>query len=678
MSGSKPRLRISAGSSAKRWATNDSFQNFAASLGYGTSNMSSGGTYGFNPITRNHTMLEWSYRGSWLVKVVVDAVAEDMTRERIAVESDMPPDELDRLDEYMEEMLIWQRLTETIKWSRLYGGCLAVIMIDGQKPETPLRIDTVGKNQFKGLMVLDRWMVWPHLDDPVQELGKDYGMPRFYEVVSDARVIPHMKIHHSRCIRFDGVELPYWQRMAENYWGLSVIEPLWDRLLAFDSATQGAAQLVYRAHLRTLYVEKLRELIAYGGDAFRAVVEQMRNIRLYQSNEGLTLLDATDKFETHSYAFGGLSDVLIQFAQQLSGAAQIPLVRLFGQSPAGLNATGDADIRNYYDFINSQQEDRLRGPVRKLLELSYRSMTGQPLPEGFDFTFAPLWQLADTEKADVATKITQAVTAAQGAGIISNSAALKELRQSSKTTGVFSNITDEEIKEADLAPPPIMGEPPIAGEQPGAEQEQDDAAPNIVKMPSARAALVRGLLPAHALGHPSGIDDREDIHSTYGHLHPREELKRQFPLPDAIIPVSEPITHVQDSLPPMVEVHGIPIVIETRKNERRQGNGWSVQMPAHYGYFQATKAVDGDQLDCFVGDDLDSTTVWVIEQNDPRTGAFDEHKVMIGFPDRDTAINTYKAAYEDGAEGRIGAVRRMNLRGLQGFISEMSPVSGVA
>jgi hypothetical protein len=70
----------------------------------------------------------------------------------------------------------------------------------------------------------------------------------------------------------DGIELPYWQKMAENYWGLSVIEPLYDRLIAFDSTSQGAAQLVYRAHLRTLYIEKLRELIAFGGEAYTAVL----------------------------------------------------------------------------------------------------------------------------------------------------------------------------------------------------------------------------------------------------------------------------------------------------------------------------------------------------------------------------------------------------------------------
>lgn len=433
----------------------DSFTNFAASLGYGASNLTSGGSYGFNPITRNHTLLEWMYRGSWIVRQIVDCVADDMTRQGISVESDMKPDQIDELMDHWEKLMLWQRLNACLKWSRLYGGALCAIMINGQKPQTKLNIDTVGKDQFDGLRVLDRWMVWPHLESMVTDpASHDYGLPQFYESVTDAKALPHMKLHHTRCIRMDGIELPYWQWIAENNWGLSVLEPLYDRLLAFDSTSSGAAQLVYRAHLRTLKIEKLRDLIAFGGPGYQAIQEQLKMIRLFQSNEQLTVLDSTDEFETHQYAFGGLADVIIQFSQQLSGAAGIPLVRLFGQSPAGLNATGDADIRNYYDFLRSQQETRLRRPVRMLLDLCHRSLFGKPLPKGFDFSFNPLWQMTDDVKAAIAVDTTNSVAKAFEDGIINASVAMKELRQMSKVNGLFSNITDEDIEEAEDMPPP--------------------------------------------------------------------------------------------------------------------------------------------------------------------------------------------------------------------------------
>ncbi|MCV5525844.1 DUF1073 domain-containing protein, partial [Escherichia coli] len=106
----------------------------------------------------------------------------------------------------------------------------------------------------------------------------------------------------------------------------SVVERIWDRLTAFDSATVGAAQLVYKAHLRTYSVEKLREIIALGGPAYEALLKNIDLIRKFQSNEGMTLMDSRDKFETHQYSFSGLDDILSQFAEQISGAVGIPLV----------------------------------------------------------------------------------------------------------------------------------------------------------------------------------------------------------------------------------------------------------------------------------------------------------------------------------------------------------------
>lgn len=466
---------------AKMLRTGDSFQNFAAKVGIGTDNISSGGTYGFNPISRNRGLLEWMYRGSWICGKVVDCVADDMTRAGIEITGDLNPDDIDKIHQGMNHLAIWQGINSTAKWGRLYGAAIAVMLIDGQKPDTPLRPETVGQGSFRGLLVLDRWMVQPNFSELVTELGPDLGMPKFYETVVEGFAIPKMKIHYSRCLRIDGVDLPFWQKITENLSGMSVLERLYDRLIAFDSTTQGAAQLVYKAHLRTLTVKGLRNIIAAGGKALDGLVGQVDMMRRYQSIEGISLIDGEDKFETHQYQFSGLDQVLLAFGQQLSGAADIPLVRLFGQSPAGLNATGDSDIRNYYDGINQQQEARMRRPMTTLLTVLSRSL-GVQLPNGWGFEFNPLWQMTDKEKAEVADRMSTAVDRVEQSGIISPKTALKELKQSSRNTGIFSNITDEEIEAADDEPPAPseMEDPPLPDsdadeEADGEDQEADGA-----------------------------------------------------------------------------------------------------------------------------------------------------------------------------------------------------------
>src|SRR5690606_24766887 len=145
-----------------------------------------------------------------------------------------------------------------------------------------------------------------------------------------------------------GIELSFFPAITENVWGESVLERMYDRLISFDTATMGAANLIQRAHLRTVRVDKLREVLAQGGPAENNMVTMFRLVREMQTSEGLTIIDKEDEMEMSSYTFAGMSDIILQFGQQVSGACGMPLVRLFGQSPAGLNSTGESDLRMYY------------------------------------------------------------------------------------------------------------------------------------------------------------------------------------------------------------------------------------------------------------------------------------------------------------------------------------------
>lgn len=431
----------------------DSFVNFTARLGYRAGSQQDGGHYQRDFISRNRIQMEAAYRSNWIAGVAVDTVAEDMTRAGVEITSEMEPEDITGIGHAFKRLEIWDSIEDAVRWSRLYGGAIAVMLIDGQQLSSPLNLDSISEGQFKGLLVLDRWLVQPTLNDLVADYGPSLGLPKYYNVVADSMALSRQKIHHSRCIRLEGLRLPYWQRVAENLWGQSVLERIWDRLIAFDSTTEGAAQLVYKAHLRTYKVQDLRDIIATGGPALDGLMQQLEMMRQTQSNEGMTLMDTNDEFEAHQYAFAGLPDLLLQFGQQLSGALQVPMVRLFGQSPAGLNSTGESDLRTYYDNINASQNSRLRRGLHVLFEVIARSELGKSLPDNFDFTFRPLWQMTDTDKANVAQVVGSTLNQLEQSGNITHSNVLRELRDLSKSTGFFSSITDEQIEEAEAEPP---------------------------------------------------------------------------------------------------------------------------------------------------------------------------------------------------------------------------------
>ncbi|WP_279386599.1 anti-CBASS protein Acb1 family protein [Sodalis glossinidius] len=85
-------------------------------------------------------------------------------------------------------------LSDTLKWSRLYGGAISVILIDGQDMSQPLRMETIGRDAFKGVLPLDRWMLNLTSTEIITDLGPDLGKPRFYEVVGTAQGIPGWKM----------------------------------------------------------------------------------------------------------------------------------------------------------------------------------------------------------------------------------------------------------------------------------------------------------------------------------------------------------------------------------------------------------------------------------------------------------------------------------------------------
>ena len=118
-----------------------------------------------------------------------------------------------------------------------------------------------------------------------------------------------------------------------------------------------------------------------------------------------------------------------------------------------------------------------------------------------------------------------------------------------------------------------------------------------------------------------------------------------------------------------IKLDGFDISIENprgsiRKGTNEKGEEWSAIMPNDYGYFRGTIGKDKDQIDVHLGPNLESDKVYVVDQINPETGAFDEHKVMMGFDNISDARNAYNEAYEEGWQG-LGNITRTTKEGLK-------------
>lgn len=466
----------------------DAFSNVLARLGAGTPNLLEGTEYSLQRMSRDFNTLNALYRESWIVRRIIDVIPADMLKNWITITSGLDPDVEKRLSLTLRRTQLIDKLKRGMQWGRLYGGALGVMLVkhQGYDLSQALQLDWIMPGDFAGLLIFDRWNGVNPSSELIEDISDpDYGYPKYY-TVTDPAGGGSVKIHHSRVIRFTGNTLPFWEEIAEMQWGASVVESIFDELRKRDNVSWNIAQLTFMANIRVLKMQDLGQLLAATDNESQAeLLRTLEAQNMLLNNMGMQVMDAADGLETHQYTFGGLADCYQQFIMDISGAAEIPVTRLFGRSPSGLNATGESDLQNYYDMIAEKQESYLRPILNKVLPPFIISTLGS-LPDDFDFEFDPVAEPSDKERADLAKCGTDNVVAAYNAGLISQRTALKELKQQSERTGVWTNITDEDIERASdsVEPPGEMG-----GMFGGEEQIEPQVSASVRQVKSADAAF---------------------------------------------------------------------------------------------------------------------------------------------------------------------------------------------
>lgn len=433
-----------------RGLTADAFSNVLARLGAQTPNLMEGTEYLNTRLTQNYNLMNTLYRSHWIVRKIIDTIPEDMTRNWIKINSQLGPEEVRKIDKIWKRKGVKAKILKGLKWGRLYGGAAALIMIEGHEDylEYELDYDLVFPGTFKGLMIVDRWSgISPDIETVDDINSNEFGLPRFYRLtVDDGK---SFKVHHSRILRFTGRDLPHWEQVAEMMWGASEIEAVFDELKKRDNTSWNIAQLIFLANLRVLKMDQLGQDLAVNNDKAKEDLYntlQMQNWLM--SNMGLYVMDKEDDFATHQYSFSGLNEIYESFMLDVSGASNIPATKLFGRAPAGLNATGESDLENYHETIQQGQESTLAPILDKLLPIICLSELGY-IPDDLDYDFNPIQTPNDDEVAELVDKKTTSVINAYQAGLLTQQAGMKELKQMSEATGMFTNITDEDIANAD-------------------------------------------------------------------------------------------------------------------------------------------------------------------------------------------------------------------------------------
>lgn len=430
---------------------NDGYTNLPARLGE-ASPLQSSGEYTRSNITANYELLTVLYRENWIAKRIIDMPCEDMTRAWYSISTELEQSQIDKIKKVEAKHNVKGEITNALRWARLYGGSLALMVIKGQEDmlAEPLDYDMIMPGSFKGLLVLDKVTgISPSLELEEDMDDPDFGLPKYYEVVIDTTSSSFVRIHHSRVLRFIGRDLPPQEEIREDYWGASELEHIYEELQKRNATSANIAQLVFQANTRVLKMADYGEVIGMGTnkqkkEVLSAIEAQNRLLTSF----GVQIMGTDDNMESHPYSFSGVSEVYESFMMDMAGAANIPATKLFGRSPQGMNATGESDMNNYYESIAQMQERSLRPALEKLLPVMCMSIFGA-IPDDMEIVFEPIATTTPEQRANISGQFTGTIIDTFSAGLIGRKTALMELREMGKEIGAWTKISDETIEEAD-------------------------------------------------------------------------------------------------------------------------------------------------------------------------------------------------------------------------------------
>jgi phage-related protein (TIGR01555 family) len=422
--------------------TSDGLVNIASGLGTEKAKRSHNK---FQYATLN-TWQQWdaAYQTNWIARQIVDIPAEDMTREWRSVKCEGAEDI--RIEE--DRLMIPSLVHEAECWARLYGGG-GILMITGQDLTKPLNLNAIKKGGLQRCIVFDRFDMQAMTLNTWNVLANNYLQPEFFTITGGAQ-----QIHWSHFARFNGARLPRRQMVQTQGWGDSELRKCLDDIMDIVASKDGIAELMQEANIDVIKRQGLSEEIATDQDS--AIMKRYAIFSLMKSTINMALLDGDETLERQTLNLSGVAPIIETFMTWISGAADIPVTRLFGTSAKGLNATGDGDLNNYYNSIRSKQLTQLDPAMRRLDEVLVRSALGY-WPDDYNYQWNPLSQPNHVEAATASKILADRDSIYLERGVVQVSQIQRNLQANETYQYNDEDIAElEELEDANMFEEPVQ------------------------------------------------------------------------------------------------------------------------------------------------------------------------------------------------------------------------------
>lgn len=338
-------------------------------------------------------------------RVISETIAEDMVREWIELTTAGEDDKSDKVKQIEDELARLDART-FFKVSAEKDGFfgrhhlfidygddfdskeLQIDIGDGQSANSRAKLS---KKPIKALKSVEATWIYPSSFNSSNPLDDGWYKPFAWYVMG-------REVHASRLLTFVGREVPDILKPAYAFGGLSMSQMAKPYVDNWLSTRQGVNDIILAYSVFVLSTDMSSIMSGGAGEDFYNRIDIFNATR---NNRGVMAISKdSEDFKNVAAPLSGLDKLQAQAQEHIAAVAKLPLVKLTGISPSGLNASSDGELRCYYDNIAANQEKLFRPHLAKLINLIQISLFGE-VDTSIGFKFRSLYQLTEKEEAEL-------------------------------------------------------------------------------------------------------------------------------------------------------------------------------------------------------------------------------------------------------------------------------------
>jgi uncharacterized protein len=331
---------------------------------------------------------------------IVDALPEAAFERGWRLEENLGPEQSEAVRDSLDYFQVQAQLVLTRKWARLYGGAALYIGSDDGPQEAPLKYG--GRVHFFQPYERDELQPSRYYDDP---LSPKFGEASHYRLtpMRSHATAPSVIIHESRLIIMHGVKTTPRKRAQNNGWGSSVLIRPMKAIQQFHAAYAIVLSLLGDANQNVYKWKGLADLLLRGQE--EVLEARMRVLDKIRSTIHGIAVDADEEdFIRSQINVTGMDALLDKYAIRVASAGKMPATVLMGMSPAGLNATGESDLRNWGSQVDVEKREQFTPGLERCIRVIFRARngpTGGVEPSTWSIKFPSLFAPTPREEAEI-------------------------------------------------------------------------------------------------------------------------------------------------------------------------------------------------------------------------------------------------------------------------------------